>query len=182
MLRYAANRRVLDVFSYTGGFGIAALQAGCSSLTCIEISETATSLLKTNLQTNQFGTDTVEVINGNAFAVIRSLVTQDAKFDLIVLDPPAFCKSRATVMKACRGYKDINRLAMNLLNPDGMLITCSCSRPVSQELFQQVLWEASVEAGREVKLIQLTGQPPDHPVLLTFPESKYLKCATLLVH
>lgn len=182
ILRYAANRHVLDVFSYTGGFGVAAIEAGCSSLTCIDISEEALGLLEANIQLNHFEKALVEVIRGNAFAVMRSLLSAGARFDMIVLDPPAFCKSRSAVVRACRGYKDINRLAMNLLTPDGILVTCSCSKPVSDELFLQVLWQASVEAGREARLIQLAGQPPDHPVLLTFPESKYLKCATLLVH
>ncbi len=182
ILRYARNRRVLDAFSYTGGFGIAAVEAGCNSLTCIDISEAATELLEANIQLNRFETVPVKVINGNAFAVMRSLLSEDAQFDLIILDPPAFCKSKSAVVKACRGYKDINRLAMRLLSADGILVTCSCSRPVSDELFLQVLWQASVEAGREAKLLQLSGQSPDHPVLLTFPESKYLKCATVLVH
>ncbi|MBU1320694.1 MAG: class I SAM-dependent methyltransferase, partial [candidate division Zixibacteria bacterium] len=103
------------------------------------------------------------------------------RFDMIILDPPAFCKSKTAIVKACRGYKDINRIAMQLLSPNGILVSCSCSRPVSDELFMKVLWQASVEANRDAQLLSLTGQSPDHPVLLTFPESKYLKCATLLV-
>lgn len=180
-VRYAGKRRVLDAFSYTGGFGIAALEGGCSSLKCIEISADATGILDENIRTNGYHHAPVEVITGNAFAVMRSLLSQQAQFDMVILDPPAFCRSRSAVVKACRGYKDINRLAMQLLSPAGILVTCSCSKPVPDELFLQVLWQASVEAGREAKMIQLGGQPPDHPVLLTFPESKYLKCVTLIV-
>ena len=181
VLHYTKNRRVLDAFSYTGGFGLAAIEGGCSSLTCIEISEAATRLLEANIELNKLGTASVTVKTGDAFEILRDMLSEGDQFDTIILDPPAFCRSKSAFVRACRGYKDINRLAMKLLSPDGILITCSCSRPISDEMFLRVLWQASVEAGRSAKLLKFAGQPPDHPVLLTFPESKYLKCATLLV-
>ena len=182
IIRYAKNRKVLDVFSYTGGFGLAALEAGCSSLTCIDISKTIFNLLKDNIESNGYDQASVTLKTGDAFEIMREMVLSGERFDMIILDPPAFCRSKSAVIQACRGYKDINRLAMQLLAPDSVLVSCSCSRPVSDELFVKVLWQASIEAEREAKLLKLAGQSPDHPVLLTFPESKYLKCATLLVH
>jgi 23S rRNA (cytosine1962-C5)-methyltransferase len=180
-LYYAKNRKVLDAFAYTGGFGIAAVEGGCGSLTCIEISEAATRLLEANIELNKFGTASVTMKTGDAFEIMRDMLSEVDRFDMIILDPPAFCRSKSAIVRACRGYKDINRLAMKLLSPDGILITCSCSRPISDELFLRVLWQASVEAERSAQLLKFAGQPPDHPVLLSFPESKYLKCATLLV-
>lgn len=181
ILRYARNRDVLDCFSYTGGFGLAALEGGCRSLSCIDISESAIEQLEINAVMNNFASRSIELHNGDAFEIMRDMLSVGSRFDLITLDPPAFCRSKSAVVQACRGYKDINRLAMQLLNPEGILVSCSCSRPVSDELFLKVLWQASVEADREAQLLNFSGQAPDHPVLLTFPESKYLKCATLSV-
>ena len=178
---YSSGRRVLDCFSYTGGFSLAALAAGCSSLTAIEISETAIQGLESNAILNGFDDRDITLLTGDVFEILRGLLADGERYDTIILDPPAFCKSKGMIVKACRGYKDINRLAMQLLSPDGVLISCSCSRPITDDLFRQVLWQASVEADRDVQLVEFSGQSPDHPVLLTFPESRYLKCATLLV-
>jgi 23S rRNA (cytosine1962-C5)-methyltransferase len=177
----ASGKRALDCFAYTGGFGLAALEGGCLSLTAVEISDAAVAALEQNLQSNGFADRDITIIEADAFEVLRTMVSDGERFDLVVLDPPAFCKSKTALIQACRGYKDINRLAMQLIDPGGILVSCSCSRPVSDDLFLKVLWEASVEAGRAAKLLNLSGQAPDHPVLLSFPESKYLKCATLLI-
>jgi 23S rRNA (cytosine1962-C5)-methyltransferase len=178
--RFATGRRVLDCFAYTGGFTLAALDGGCDSVTAIEISETAVAQIDINVSLNRRGSAEVKVLTGDAFDLLRVMADKDEQFDMIILDPPAFCKAKTAIIPACRGYKDINRIAMQLLSPNGILVSCSCSRPISDELFMKVLWQASVEAGREAQLLSFTGQSPDHPVLLTFPESKYLKCATLL--
>jgi len=181
ILRFATGRKVLDCFSYTGGFALAALDGGCDSLAAVEISEAAVAQFEINVALNRRGSEAVNVLTGDAFEILRKMSDTGERFDMVILDPPAFCKSKTAIVQACRGYKDINRIAMQLLSPNGILVTCSCSRPVSDELFLKVLWQASVEANREAQLLSLTGQSPDHPVLLTFPESKYLKCATLLV-
>lgn len=181
ILRYAKNRRVLDAFCYTGGFGIAALEAGCSDLTCVEISDAAIRVLETNVQLNRFSNASVTIKAGDAFDILGELSEAGERFDMIILDPPAFCRSRSTVVRACRAYKDINSMAMRLLNSEGILVTCSNSRPVTGEMFVRALWQAAVEAGRDVQLLKLTSQSPDFPVLLTFPESNWLTCATLIV-
>jgi len=182
VLPYARDKRVLDVFSYSGGFGLSALEGNCSSLTCVEISDAASELIMKNVDANGYDRSKVDIRTADAFEVLREMYDAGEKFDVVILDPPAFCKRKAAVTKACRGYKDINRLAFSLLSRDGILMTCSCSRPINDELFVRVLWQASIEAGREANLLKYSGQSPDHPTLLTFPESKYLKCATLQVY
>ncbi len=178
---YAPGRSVLDCFSYTGGFSLVAVDVGCSSLTAIDISELAMQGLESNAILNDFAERDITLLTGDVFGILRGLIEDNKRYDMIILDPPAFCKSKNAIIKACRGYKDINRLAMQLLSSDGVLISCSCSRPISGELFRQVLWQASVEANREAQLVDFSGQSQDHPVLLAFPESRYLKCATMLV-
>lgn len=178
---FARGRRVLDVFSYTGGFGLAALQGECRELWCVDIAENAEEKIRENVESNRFNSVPVTTRRDDAFDVLRDLEDSGEQFDMIILDPPAFCKRKSAVTKACRGYKDINRIAMKLLSPDGILVSCSCSRPLSDELFTRVLWQSSVEAGRDACMLGYFGQGADHPILLTFPESKYLKCAVMQV-
>jgi len=178
---FAKGRRVLDVFSYTGGFGLAALQGGCRELWCVDVSEGSERKIKENVDSNRFDSVPVTIRREDAFDVLRELEDSGEQFDMIILDPPAFCKRKSAVTKACRGYKDINRIAMKLLTPEGILVSCSCSRPLADDLFTRVLWQSSVEAGRDVSMLGYYGQGADHPILLTFPESKYLKCAIMQV-
>jgi 23S rRNA (cytosine1962-C5)-methyltransferase len=103
--------------------------------------------------------------------ILGELLEAGERFDMIILDPPALCRSKSAMARACRGYKDINCMAMRLLSSEGILVTCSNSRPVTDEVFVRTLWQAAVETGRDVQLLNLTGQSPDFPVLLTFPES-----------
>jgi 23S rRNA (cytosine1962-C5)-methyltransferase len=112
---------------------------------------------------------------GDAFEVLRTYRDNGRQFDVAILDPPKFAYSRRDVERACRGYKDLNWLAMRLLQPGGLLATFSCSGLVSADLFQKVAFGAAVDAGRDAQIIQIMGQAPDHPILLTFPESAYLK-------
>jgi 23S rRNA (cytosine1962-C5)-methyltransferase len=116
-----------------------------------------------------------EYILGDVFQVLRDLRDQNQTFDCIVLDPPKFASTQGQVQAACRGYKDINLLAMRMLRPGGTLLTFSCSGLVSADLFQKVVFGASVDAGREVQVLEKLSQASDHPILLTFPESEYLK-------
>jgi 23S rRNA (cytosine1962-C5)-methyltransferase len=170
---YCAGADLLNAFAYTGGFGVYAGRAGARSVVNVDTSAEALALAEQNLALN--GCEPQEMVTGDAFQVLRTYRDRDRRFDLVILDPPKFAASRAQVMDASRGYKDINLLALKLLRPGGHLITFSCSGLVSADLFQKIVFGASVDAGRDVQIIEWLAQGPDHPVLLTFPESAYLK-------
>ena len=171
---YAAGREVLNVFSYTGGFGVAALAAGAKSVANIDISAQAISLAKRNFALNKLP-ETVEFAEGNAFEVLRKYRDSRRSFDLVVLDPPKFADSKSRVMGALRGYKDLNLLAMKLLNPGGYLATFSCSGLVAPDLFRKVVGEAAVDSGRDFQILRRFQQSSDHPESIFFPEGLYLK-------
>ena len=168
--------RVLDAFSYQGGFALH-LAPHAQEVLCIEDSELAIGRLKENVELNRIRN--VRVERDNAFDRLKSLGQAEEKFDLIVLDPPAFAKAKAEIPGAWRGYREINLRAMHLLKPGGMLITCSCSYNMSEEDFVSILREASSDAHRSARLMESRTQSRDHPILLTHPESKYLKCVIL---
>ena len=170
---YCAGAEVLNAFAYTGGFGIYASRAGARSVTNIDTSADVLALAEENLALN--GCPDQELIAGNSFQVLRHFRDEGRCFDLVILDPPKFAASQAQVRGATRGYKDVNLLAMKLLRPGGHLVTFSCSGLVSSDLFQKIVFGASVDAGRDAQIIEYLAQGPDHPVLLTFPESAYLK-------
>jgi 23S rRNA (cytosine1962-C5)-methyltransferase len=171
---YCRGASVLDCFSYSGGFSAYAARAGAASLTLIDTSPAALDLARQSLALNQIATP-AEYVEGNVFKVLRAFRAEGRRFDVIVLDPPKFANSQGQVDHAARGYKDINWVAMQLLNPGGTLATFSCSGLISPDLFQKIVFGASVDAGRDVQIIERLGQSPDHPILLTFPESEYLK-------
>lgn len=174
--RYASGRTVLNAFSYTGAFAVYALQSGAKHVTNIDDSYDALELAQRNLEANGWDPDRqAEQILGDVFEVLRDFRDSGRPFDMVILDPPKFAYSRRQVDAATRGYKDINLLAMQLLAPNGILATFSCSGLVSEDLFQKVLFGASLDAGRNVQVLERLGQPPDHPVLLTFPQGAYLK-------
>jgi 23S rRNA (cytosine1962-C5)-methyltransferase len=173
--RFVSDRQVLNVFSYTGAFAIYAATAGAQTITNIDESAPALELAIQNVELNGLLRPDDEYIAGNAFDVLRHFRDAGRKFDMVILDPPKFAHSRKDVDSACRGYKDLNWLAMRLLKQDGYLATFSCSGHISAELFQKVLFSAAVDAGRDVQIIKTLSQAADHPVLLTFPESAYLK-------
>jgi 23S rRNA (cytosine1962-C5)-methyltransferase len=170
---YCAGAEVLNGFAYTGAFGAYAARAGARSVTNVDTSTDALELARENLALNRLEPQAMVV--GDLFQVLRRYRNEGRRFDLIVLDPPKFATSQAQVADATRGYKDANLLAMQLLQPGGILITFSCSGLVSPDLFQKVVFGASVDAGRDVQILERLAQGPDHPVLLTFPESAYLK-------
>ena len=171
---YAAGRDVLNVFSYTGGFGVAALAAGAKSVTNIDISAQAIGLAKRNFALNKLP-ETAEFVEGNAFEVLRKYRDSRRTFDLIVLDPPKFADNKNRVMGALRGYKDLNLLAMKLLRPNGYLATFSCSGLVTPDLFRKVVTEAAVDSGRDFQIVRHFQQSSDHPESIFFPEGLYLK-------
>jgi 23S rRNA (cytosine1962-C5)-methyltransferase len=170
---HCAGAEVLNAFAYTGGFAIYAMRAGARSVVNVDTSGSALTTAEENLARNLCTPQ--EMVVGDVFQVLREWRAEERSFDLAILDPPKFATSRAEVMDASRGYKDVNLLAMQLLRAGGILVSFSCSGLVSTDLFQKILFAASVDAGRDVQIIERLAQGPDHPVLLTFPESAYLK-------
>ncbi|HEX6289959.1 MAG TPA: class I SAM-dependent methyltransferase [Herpetosiphonaceae bacterium] len=171
---YCHDADVLSCFSYTGGFELQAAAAGARSITAIDSSAEALEIAAHNFERNGIALP-VERIEGNVFSELRRFRAEGRSFDVIVLDPPKFVQQRSQLERASRGYKDINLLAMQLLRPDGILATFSCSGLVSIDLFQKIVFGAAVDARRGVQILERLMQAPDHPVLLTFPEAEYLK-------
>ena len=171
----AAGREVLDGFSYTGGFAINALAGGAKRITAVESSAPALEVAKENLAANPLDASKVQFVQADVFSQLRTLRDQNAKFDLIILDPPKFAPTAAQVQKAARAYKDINLWALKLLAPGGMLATFSCSGAVPPDLFQSIVAGAALDAGGDAKIIERFGAAADHPVALEFPEGEYLK-------
>jgi 23S rRNA (cytosine1962-C5)-methyltransferase len=176
----AAGREVLDGFCYTGGFSIAALAGGAKHVTAIESSAAALEVAKDNLAANPLDASRIDFQQADVFEKLRKLRDQNAKFDLVVLDPPKFAPTAAQVKKAARAYKDINLWALKLLAPGGLLATFSCSGGVSAELFQSIVAGAALDAGVDARIIERFTAAADHPVALPFPEAEYLKGLLLL--
>jgi len=175
LTRYCRDKTVLNCFAYTGAFAVYAAGAGAKKVVNVESSAGALRLAQCNMALNSFESRDDEYVEGDVFQVLRQYRDEGRSFDLIVLDPPKFASSQSQVQSACRGYKDINLLAMQILRPGGILFTFSCSGLISPELFQKVVFEASVDARRDVQIIEKLSQSADHPILLSFPESEYLK-------
>ncbi len=171
-----ARGRLLDAFSYHGGFALA-LAAACSSVEALDVSGDAVATIASNAVKNRL--PHVQAREANAFDELRRLEKAGARYETVVLDPPAFAKNKASVEKALSGYKDINLRALRLLEPGGILVTCSCSHHVSEETFAEVVHAAASDAGSLVSVVEQRTQGRDHPVLLGVPETKYLKCLIL---
>jgi 23S rRNA (cytosine1962-C5)-methyltransferase len=171
-----ARGRLLDAFSYNGGFALA-LAPACSDVIAVDISEDAVARIRANAARN--GLSHVQARAMNVFDELRELERRGEQFDTIVLDPPAFAKNKASVRKALSGYKEINLRALKLLAPGGFLVTCSCSYNVSEGDFADVLAAAAVDAHANVTVVEKRMQGRDHPVLITVPETYYLKCFIL---
>jgi 23S rRNA (cytosine1962-C5)-methyltransferase len=171
-----AHGRALDAFSYNGGFALALVPV-CADVTAVDISEEAVARIANNAARN--GATNLHARAMNVFDELRELERKGERFDTIVLDPPAFAKNKAAVPKALSGYKEINLRALKLLNPGGFLVTCSCSYNVSESMFADVIASAVVDARAEVAVVEKRMQSRDHPVLMTVPETYYLKCFVL---
>jgi 23S rRNA (cytosine1962-C5)-methyltransferase len=176
-MRYGFGH-ALDCFSFHGSFALHLARA-CAHVTALDISEPAIERAQRNAELN--GLSNIAFRAANVFDQLRDYEEAGTRFDTIVLDPPAFAKNRGAVEAALRGYKEINLRALKLLNPGGVLLTCSCSYHVNEELFLAMLTEAARDAGRTVQLIEKRTQGRDHPILLTVPETYYLKCMVLRV-
>lgn len=172
------DKRVLNAFSYTGGFSVYARAGGAKQVDSVDISEAAIAAASKHVALNGWNTETDNFICQDVFVFLRE---QELPYDLVILDPPAFAKKQKDIIPGCRGYKDINRLAMQKMVPGSLLLTCSCSHHVDGELFQKVLFQAALEAKRSVKIIGAHRLAPDHPVNLYHPESHYLKSFLLYV-
>jgi 23S rRNA (cytosine1962-C5)-methyltransferase len=173
-----ARGEVLDAFAYQGGFAMH-LAPGAQRVTLVESSAAALAQAGENARLN--GYDNLELVKANVFTFLKKAVVDGRRFDLIVLDPPAFAKSRRDRPAAVRGYREINRRALQLLNPGGVLVSCSCSYNLSEPEFLEVVREAAAAAGRPARLVERRGAAKDHPALLALPESLYLKCLILEV-
>ena len=173
-----AGQNVLDCFCYTGGWAVHAASFGALSVLGVDISTRAVGQASSHAKLNKVS-DRVSFEECDAFERLRSLHQEGRRFGVIVMDPPAFVKSRKNIAEATKGYLTINRRALELLEPGGYLITCSCSFHMGREAFRDMLIQAARLAKREVRLVGSHSQAADHPVLLSFPESEYLKCFVL---
>lgn len=169
------DAEVLNAFSYTGSFAACAALNGAKSVTNIDSSEPSLELARETLALNGLDNFDAEYVAADVFQQLRVYREEERFFDVIILDPPKFAHSAKQVERASRGYKDINMLAFEILRPGGMLLTFSCSGQVSPDLFQKIVFGASVDAGVQAQIIGRFNQPADHPVLLDFPEGQYLK-------
>ncbi|OGD28672.1 MAG: 50S rRNA methyltransferase [Candidatus Aminicenantes bacterium RBG_19FT_COMBO_65_30] len=174
----AAGRRVLNAFSYTGSFSVCALLGGAVRADSVDTSAAAIGLAQENFELNGLSADSGLFFTADVFEFLREPALDH---DFIILDPPAFAKKRTDVVAACRGYKDINRLAMQRVRAPGLVLTFSCSHFVDEALFQQVVFQAAHEAGRRVRILQKHRQAFDHPVNVYHPETAYLKGFLLYV-
>lgn len=171
----ARDRTVLNLFSYSGAFSIAAVAGGARRAVDVDSSEAALALAREQRRANGFPAEDGDFVRADVFEDVRRRVDARETWDVVVCDPPAFAKKRGDLRRAARGYEDVNRLAMSLVAPDGWLLTCSCSGLVSADLFQKIVFSASLEAGASFEITERQGAGADHPVSLDCPEGEYLK-------
>lgn len=169
----------LDCFSYTGGFAFQLAKHGCSHVTAVEISESASELIRQGAQRN--GLSNVSVATANVFDFLKAETEEGHHYDTVVLDPPSFAKNKASIDSALRGYKEINLRAMQLVKPGGILVSASCSFHVDEYTFEEMLCAAAADARRSIQIIEKRGAGRDHPVQLGVRETRYLKCFFLRV-
>jgi 23S rRNA (cytosine1962-C5)-methyltransferase len=177
--RRFAHGRAIDGFCYAGGFAVQ-LSDRCEQVEAVDMSAAAVQLAEKNAQQN--GLTNIRCIEANVFDYLRDRSNDGSRYDTIVLDPPAFAKSKDSLEAAMRGYKEINNRAMRLLKDGGILVTCTCSHHVSEGMFAEMLAEAANDAGKWVRVLERRIQASDHPVVLTIPETLYLKCFILEIH
>ena len=174
------GKTVLDTFSHTGAFGLNAFKGGARQVISVDLSQEAVDLINKNIELNH-AENKMSSVCADVFDVLKQYEAEGRKFDLIVLDPPAFTKNAKNIQKAYGGYKEINLRAMRLLNPNGILVTCSCSYFFDSEHFYGMIMKAAEDSKKKVQILAKYGAGPDHPVLSGYPKSEYLKCAVCRV-
>jgi 23S rRNA (cytosine1962-C5)-methyltransferase len=172
LLKYVAGKSVLDVFSYLGAWGLTAAKAGASEVTCVDSSASALELVAAATKKNDLA---VEVEKGDAFKVMETMIAAGRKFDVVVIDPPAFIKRKKDIPKGEAAYRRLNQLAMQLLNRDGILVSCSCSYHMSGDALLSAIQKAARQTSRFVQIVEMGGQSPDHPIHPGIEETRYLK-------
>jgi 23S rRNA (cytosine1962-C5)-methyltransferase len=177
-LKYVAGKRVLDVFSYLGAWGLAAARAGATEVVCVDSSAPALELLQASADSNGLA---VATRRGDAFDVLAALREAGERFDVVVVDPPAFIKRRRDIPKGQAAYRKLNQLAMQLLARDGILVSCSCSHHLAQDDLIGAIQQAARHVGRFVQIVEVGGHAPDHPIHPAIPETRYLKALTCRV-
>lgn len=173
--KYAAGRRVLNCFSYTGAFSVSVLLGDCLQVISVDTSQHVLDMAKQNIELNHLDVGKAEFVREDVFQLLRHYRDQGKQFDMIILDPPKFVDNKNQLASACRGYKDINMLAMQVLAPEGILLSFSCSGLMTTELFQKIIADAALDAHRDVQFIEQFRQAADHPVMAPYPEGLYLK-------
>ena len=180
LVRQLGCKTVLNGYSYTGGFSVAALAGGAAQVTSVDSSGPALALARDNLRRNGFDDAAHAFVDADVNAFLRQAITAGRQFDAIVLDPPKFAPTVAHAERAARAYKDINRLALRLLAPGGLLLTFSCSGGISADLFHKIVAGAGIDAGVNAAILQRLEASSDHPTTIEFPEGEYLKGLALL--
>jgi 23S rRNA (cytosine1962-C5)-methyltransferase len=175
---FVKGRSTLDCFCYIGAWSLSAVRFGATRVIGIDSSEKAIAMAKENALLNGLE---AHFRQADVFDELRVFEKKGEHFGCIILDPPAFVKSRAKVREALRGYKEINLRAMKLLEPGGVLVSCSCSHHIDQDLFREMLIDAAYSAGRQARVVEMRTQARDHPILLAAKETQYLKCAILVL-
>ncbi len=177
-LKYVAGKRVLDVFSYLGAWGLSAARAGAAEVVCVDSSAPALELLQASADANGLA---VATRRGDAFDVLAALREAGERFDVVVIDPPAFIKRRRDIPKGQAAYRKLNQLAMQLLSRDSILVSCSCSHHLAQDDLIGAIQQAARHVGRFVQIVEVGGHAPDHPIHPAIPETRYLKALTCRV-
>lgn len=178
--RFCHGKKVLDTFTHTGAFGLNAFKAGARDVTSVDISEDAVEMVKHNIRLNG-AEKVVKALCADVFDLLKKYEAEGERFDVIILDPPAFTKSAKNIQKAYGGYKEINLRAMRLLNEGGILITCSCSHFFDSNTFYDMIMHAAMDSHKKVQILEKRGAGPDHPLLAGYPKSEYLKAAFCVV-
>jgi 23S rRNA (cytosine1962-C5)-methyltransferase len=179
--RYAKGKTVLNCFSYTGTFALSALAGGATHVTNADLSELALATATRNAELNQLDLSKLTMTKADVFKLLRQYKEEGKQFDMVILDPPKFAENKNQLVGACRGYKDINRVAMQIVKPGGLLLTFSCSGLIEESLFQKVVADAALDANRGCLFLERLSQASDHPIASFYPEGHYLKGLVCLI-
>lgn len=175
IMKYVRDKSVLNLFSYSGGFSVYALAGGAGHVTSVDVSGDAIDLCRKNLMLNGFSAERFETATMDVFDFLEKAAAEKKRYDVVIVDPPAFVKSQKNIDKALKAYSQLNQMALAVLNAGGILISSSCSHFIDGEMFKKSLFQAALKAGKDLRVIEQKGQPFDHPVRLFFPEGQYLK-------